>query len=419
MVQPLKSTRTTWTLFWIDLDEPLPAGPDFILPTLLIVIDGSGSPVAPPEILEELDQARIETLLGTLIDRLGAPDKLIIGESEDWEEEAWNDFAEDYSVSLQFNRVTSRNRDEMSAITQKVVAHYANDSPPDSRSLATGLVNTALRVHSESKKIALLKKAIASDADCSPAHVELADAEFRRGDWTRALRGYDDAIAREQPRWATASPTWWIDRETRPYLRGVFGRAMTLWHQGRHLASADALIRLLEINSTDHQGARFLIPMVNLLGDDYDAANLAFASYEDRYPKDYVEPAFFFGWGLCHAHFGRDAEAIERFEKAVLKNIYIAPQLLDLPIPTAHLWQPSDRADGTYARDFLDSYSVLWERVPAASRALREAHARQESRLQELLTLRAEMFDYQDQRYDPNYKANWKILTDRDEALSK
>ncbi len=419
MVQPLKSARTTWTLFWIDLDEPLPSGPDFILPTLLIVIDASGAPVAPPEILEELDQVRIENLLGDLIDRLGAPDKLIIGESDDWDAAAWTDFAEDFRVDIQFNRATARNRDEMGAITQKVVAHYATNSPPESRALATGLVNTALRVRSESKKIALLKKAIATDTDCSPAHVELADAEFRRGDWTRALRAYDAAIAREAPRWSEKSPAWWTDRETRPYLRALFGRAMTLWHQGRHLAAAAALSDLLVLNPRDHQGARFLVPMVYLLGDDHDSADRAFASYAETYPDDYTEPAFLFGWGLCHAHFGRDPEAIEQFEKAVLKNIYIAPQLLDLPVPTSNLWQPSDRADGNYARDFLDSYSVLWERVPAASRALREAYDRRADRVREIIAHRLEMFDFQDQRYDPDYKKSWKACTDRDEELSK
>ncbi len=419
MVQPLKSARTTWTLFWIDLEEPLPAGDDFILPTLLIVIDAAGSPVAPPEILEELDQVRIETLLSNLIDRLGAPDRLIIGESEDWDELAWTDFAEDFNVSLQFNRPTSRNREELSTITQKVVAHYSTNQPPEQRALATGLVNTALRVRSESKKIALLKKAIASDADCSPAHVELGDAEFRRGDWTRALREYDATIAREHPRWEGASPNWWTDRATRPYLRSVFGRAMTLWHQGRHLAAAEALGDLLTTNPSDHQGARFLIPMVFLLAEDYEAAENALAHYERHYPEDYVEPALVFGWGLLHAHFGRDAEAVEKFERAVIKNLYIAPQLLDLPVPTANLWQPSDRADGNYARDFLESYAVLWDRVPAATRALREALDRQQDRVAEIIALRAQMFDFQDQRYDPDYKTTWKSLTDKDEALTK
>ncbi len=419
MVQPLKSARTTWTIFWIDLEEPLPAGEDFILPTLLIVIDASGSPVAPPEILEELDQARIETLLGNLIDRLGAPDRLIIGESEDWDEDAWTDFAEDFNVSLQFNRPTSRNRDELSTITQKVVAHYATNQAPERRALATGLVNTALRVRSESKKIALLKKAIDSDADCSPAHVELGDAEFRRGDWNRALREYDATIAREQPRWEPASPTWWSDRETRPYLRATFGRAMTLWHQGRHLAAAEGLNALLKTNPTDHQGARFLIPMVFLLAEDYEAAENAFVHYEQHYPQDYVEPALLFGWGLLHAHFGRDAEGVEKFARAVVKNVYIAPQLLDLPVPTSNLWQPSDRADGNYARDFLDSYAILWERVPSATRALRDALDRQTQLLADIIDLRARMFDYQDQRYDPDYKATWRALTDQDEALTK
>jgi len=65
MIQALKVPKNIWYLYWIDLEEsvPAPVGKDWFIPTLVVICDRSGTPVAPPEIMEELDQARIETTL--------------------------------------------------------------------------------------------------------------------------------------------------------------------------------------------------------------------------------------------------------------------------------------------------------------------------------------------------------------------
>lgn len=420
MIQPLKSAKTSWTVFWVDLDEPLPAGPDFILPTLTIVTDARGIPVAPPEILEELDQARVENFLGALIDRLGAPDRILIGESEEWDHEAWRVFAEDYRVHIQFSRFSRRDGKDIQILTQKFTETYGGPESASSGDVAKGLLNTALRVRSEAKKIALLKKAIDNDANCARARIELADAEFRAGDWNASLRAYDEVIDREYPRWSGRKPKWWSDLETRPYLRAIYGRAMALWHQQRYLGAAETLADLLEMNPSDHQGARFLVPMVYMLGEDFDAAQAAFDAYEKVYQKDYAEPSFLFGWGLLHAYFGRDVQSVERYRAAILKNIYIAPMLLDAPAPPDQsIWQPSDRAEAAYAREFIESYALLWDRVPAALRLLREALDESSSKIEEIVALRTSMFDFQDQRYEPDYKRLWAELVAKDERLAE
>ncbi len=419
MIQPLKSAKTSWTLFWVDLEEPLPSGPDFILPTLMIVTDARGVPVAAPEMLEELDQARVEDFLAALIDRLGAPDRLLVGESEDWDPDEWQDFAEDYRIQLQFTKFNRRDGKDIQILTQKFSENHGAAEPVTGGEVAAGLLNTALRVRSETKKIALLKKAIDNDADCARARIELADAEFRGGDWTASLRAYDEVIDREGPRWSGRSPQWWTDLETRPYLRAIFGRAMTLWHQQRYPGAAETLADLLEINPRDNQGARFLGPMVHMLADEFDAAQAAFEAYEKNYPGDYAEPSFLFGWALLHASFGHDAESLARYRAAILKNIYIAPLLLETPAPPDQfIWQPSDRAEMHYAREFIESYAMLWDRVPAAFRLLREAAEEMAPRVEEIVALRLRMFDFQDQRFEPDYKRLWQDLITSDEKLT-
>ncbi len=419
MIQPIKSAKTSWTVFWVDLDEPLASGPDFILPTLMIVTDARGVPVAAPEVLEELDQERVENFLGSLVERLGAPDRLLIGESEDWDHEAWQDFADDYRLQIQFTRFNRRDGKDIQILTQKFTQTQGGPEVAAASDIAEGLLNTALRVRSETKKIALLKKAIDNDAGLSRARIELADAEFRAGDWSKSLRAYDEVIAREYTRWSGRNPRWWADLETRPYLRAIYGRAMTLWHQQRYPGAAETLADLLEINPRDHQGARFLVPMVHMLADEFDAAQEAYDAYENAYPGDYAEPSFLFGWALLHAYFGRDMESMARYQAAILKNIYIAPLLLDAPLPPEHsIWQPSDRAEISYAREFIESYAVLWDRVPAGFRLLREALEESAPRIEEIVTLRVRMFDFQDQRYEPDYKRLWQELVTQDESLT-
>lgn len=419
MIQPIKSAKTSWTVFWVDLDEPLPAGTDFILPTIVIVTDERGVPVAAPEMLEELDQVRVEDFLGTLIEKLGAPDRVLIGESDEWDHEEWKAFADDYRVQFQFTRFNGRDRKEIQILTQKVTSAHGSSDAVTPGDIAAGLLNTALRVRSEAKRVALLRKAIENDADCAGARIELADAEFRAGDWTTSLRAYDEVIEREYPRWSGRKPKWWTDTGTRPYLRAIFGRAMTLWHQQRHSGAAETLADLIEINPLDHQGARFLVPMVHMLSEDFDAAQAAYEAYEKAYPGDYAEPSFLFGWGLLHSYFGRDAESHARYRVAILKNIYIAPLLLDVEGPPEQfLWQPSDRAEASYAREFIESYAPLWDRVPAALRQLREALDEARERIDGIVALRRRMFDFQDQRYEPDYKRLWQELVAEDEKLA-
>jgi hypothetical protein len=408
MIQPLKSSKTTWFVYWLDLEEPVPAGSDYFLPTLLIVCDPAGAPLAAPDILEELDQVRVENLLIKLFDRLGAPDRLTICASDDWDNDAWKTFSQDHRVEIRFQRFDRSGPDELRALARTVVLRFAReeDSAPRSKEVARGLVNTALRIRSPRKKIALLRTALARDADCSSARIELADVEFQYGNWKVCLAAYDEVIARETPRWQERHPEWWTNRETRLLLRALYGRAMTLWHQGRHGDSAVQFEELLSLNTRDNQGVRFFIPLLHLLDEDNEAAAL------------YFEPSFLFGWALCLTLEGDEAAARERYREAILRNIYIAPMLLEETEPPRGLWQPNDRAEPNYAAEFIDSYAVLWDREPGASRILRESWQELQPRVAEVVALRERMADFQDQHYEPEYKRLWQLLVGEDERLT-
>jgi len=421
MIQPLKSPKNNWFLYWVDLDEPLPSGQDWFLPTIVIVCDQSGTPVASPEILEELDQSRVENYLYKTFDQIGTPDRLSIATSADWDAEGWQSFSADCKLDIRFQNFDKRTPEDLRALTKTLVMRVGREpqGPLQAREVARGLVRTALRVRSEGKKSALLRQAVARDPDCSAALIELADLDFQAGNFQACLVAYEQIAEKDLPRWQSKIVSWWIDRETRPYLRSLYGRAMTQWHLGRYSPAAKTLEDLLALNPKDNQGTRFLIPLLHLLAEAPERAAAFFSRYAERFPRDFSEPSFLFGWALTYALEGREAEARTKYSEGILKNIYLAPMLLELDEPPRNTWLPNDRAEPNYAAEFVESYAVLWDREPGALRLLREVFDELIPRIEKIVRHREEMTDFQDQRYEPDYKEAWQELVKKDETLTK
>lgn len=421
MIQPLKSPKTNWFLYWVDLEEPLPSGKDWFLPTIVIVCDQSGTPVASPEILEELDQTRVENYLYKTFDQLGTPDRLSIAASEDWDSEGWQSFSADCKLDIRFQNFDKRTPDDLRALTKTLVMRVGREpqGPMQAQEMARGLVRTALRVRSRTKKDALLRLAVAQDSDCPEARIELADLDFQAGNFKASLLAYEDISDKESSRWHSRKAAWWLDRDTRPYLRSIYGRAMTQWHLGRFAPAAKTLESLLLLNPKDNQGSRFLIPMLHLLAESPERAAAFYARYSELFPRDFSEPSFLFGWALTYSFEGREAEARAKYSEGILKNIYLAPMLLELDEPPRSVWLPNDRAEPNYAAEFVESYAVLWDKEPGALRLLREVFDEMMPRIEKIVQHREQMADFQDQRYEPDYKEAWHAFVQKDELLTK
>ena len=202
MIQPLKSPKNNWFLYWVDLEEPLPSGKDWFLPTIVIVCDQSGTPVAPPEILEELDQSRVENFLYKTFDQLGTPDRLSVAASEDWDPEAWQSFSADCKLDIRFQNFDKRTPDDLRALTKTLVMRVGREphGHAHAREMARGLVRTALRVRSQAKKSALLRLAVARDPDCPEARIELADLDFQAGSFKACRMAGLNSGKSEMPR---------------------------------------------------------------------------------------------------------------------------------------------------------------------------------------------------------------------------
>ena len=121
MIQALKTPRNTWHLHWLDLEEPVPSGADWFLPTLVVICDRTGAPIAPPELMEELDQTRIENLLYRILDKTPPPDQLLIPQNPDWEEEDWRAFSAESKINIRFTPATKAISEELQAVTSLLV----------------------------------------------------------------------------------------------------------------------------------------------------------------------------------------------------------------------------------------------------------------------------------------------------------
>ena len=93
--------------------------------------------------------------------------------------------------------------------------------------------------------------------------------------------------------------------------------------------------------------------------------------------------------------------------------------LLELDEPPRSLWLPNDRAEPNYAAEFVESYAVLWDKEPGALRLLREVFDEMLPRIEKIVLHREQMADFQDQRYEPDYKEAWQALVQKDESLTK
>ena len=420
MIQALKTPRNTWHLHWLDLEEAVPSGADWFLPTLVVICDRTGAPIAPPELMEELDQAKIENLLYRILDKTPPPDQLLVPQNEDWVEEDWRAFSAESKINIRFTPAAKAVSEELQAVTSLLVLRNGRpeQATPPPREVAAGLVRTALRLRSPSKKLTHLKLALEKNPDCSAARIELADMEFSAGNWKSCGDAYDEIIRRDAELQNQPNTVWWKDHATRPYLRAIYGCAMTNWHLGRFTEACGDLEDLLACNPMDNQGVRFFIPMLHLLAEAPDKAAKFFHRYEQDYPSDFKEPSFIFGWALSCSLESREMEAREKYIEAMLRNIYIAPMLLETAEPPKNLWFPHDRAEPAYAADFIQSYAVLWDREPGALRLLREVWQEIQPRIEKIIRQREIMLDLQDQRYDPDFKTKWQNLSGEEEKLT-
>ncbi len=433
MIQPIRTSPILWTVEWLDLNEPCRSGAGVILPTLLFVFGGrQGKQELYRDMVAELDQRRLERLLGKLFLEHGNPDRLFLAGADEWDPTACEAFARDGNFELiiyeedeqQLPGVVHLARSTRDALGEPIrlalASEIASCGTERLREMAEGLAAQAAGMRSGRKRLAMLEKAVELDTKSPLALVSLAELEFQRGDATKSLSLHEKALVTQRsPRCPDGDPAWWTEPETRPALRALMGRAVCKWHLGNLTDATQDLELLLARNPRDNQGARFLLPLLYQLAQQQDEAMRFFHAYEKQYERDFYDPGMLFCWGLTLWQADDEIAAAEKYRGAQLRNIYIAPILLDRSEPPEDLWQPHDRAEPGYADEFCYSFGSLWDRDAAARRFLAECHERFAEDLAAITDLRRRMGEMQDQRYEPQHEELWQALVEEEKALLK
>ena len=205
--------------------------------------------------------------------------------------------------------------------------------------------------------------ALDNDPWCVDAYNGLAAIAEERGDVEAAHEHYQEAYERAREMLDSESADaywWWGDLDTRPYMRARAGLASTYWAREQYRDAIDEYEALLDLNPNDNQGVRFIVGPLYQLAGDLEGALAYYRAYDEAYPEDICDPHHTFSWGLALYRADLARRAISKWYEGFFQNIYIAPLLLDNPLPPKGIRHFSNLEYPSYARSYPNTYQPLW-----------------------------------------------------------
>lgn len=235
---------------------------------------------------------------------------------------------------------------------------------------AQELIYDAWETADPMERVSMAKQALKLSPDCADAYSLLAEETAQTSH--EALKLYVDAAAAAQ---RTLDPSvfkddlghFWGLIETRPFMRAQQGIADCLMEAGRFVEAVDVLQQMLELNTSDSQGMRYLLMSVLFELDDVAARDGLFQRFA-------TESSAFWAYSKAlHAlrEPAGEAGAMNELQRARRSNHFIADVLLGLrPIMTgpAQFYGDGDQGDAAY---YLELCMHHWLRTPGAIEALR------------------------------------------------
>jgi tetratricopeptide (TPR) repeat protein len=110
---------------------------------------------------------------------------------------------------------------------------------------------------------AYYKEALRLDPGHADAWVHVGNRRFEEERVAEALPLYERGQAAAEERIigdpARYPGPFWLDVDSRPFMRALHGRGLCLWRLGRTGEARQAFARMLELNPNDNQGVRFLL----------------------------------------------------------------------------------------------------------------------------------------------------------------
>jgi tetratricopeptide (TPR) repeat protein len=103
------------------------------------------------------------------------------------------------------------------------------------------------------------REALRIDPGHADAWVHLGNLRFEEGYVVEALDHYERAQAAAEARTIGDPAPFWLDLDSRPFMRALSGRGLCLWRLGRVIDARQVFAWMMELNPNDNQGVRFLL----------------------------------------------------------------------------------------------------------------------------------------------------------------
>jgi hypothetical protein len=133
-------------------------------------------------------------------------------------------------------------------------------------------------------------------------------------------------------------------------------------------------------NFDDGAGLRFLVGPLYLLLGDLEGATKSYAWFEKQFPDDGGEPGNDLCWALVLYRIGSLEAAARKLRQAMLRNLYLLPQLLGIPHKPLAIWHGSNWAEAGYLACIPPEYWELWDAAALGwARRLYESEAFQKA----------------------------------------
>jgi len=248
------------------------------------------------------------------------------------------------------------------------------NAPPPATALeqAQELIYDAFETDDPQRRVDLAEQALEVSEDCADAYVILAeesaeDAEEARELYEAGTQAGERALGEEA--FTELEGEFWGVLETRPYMRSREGLAATLWVLGEREQAIGHYRRMLELNSSDNQGVRYVLAGCLLdEGLDEELGGLL-DQYEDEASAYWLYTRALFRFRTE----GASGQATRELEEATDTNPYVPLYLLGRRNFLAQgLPELIGLGDESEAVSYFARSLTEWLRTPGAVEWVRE-----------------------------------------------
>jgi tetratricopeptide (TPR) repeat protein len=215
------------------------------------------------------------------------------------------------------------------------------------------------------KRIALAQKALKISPDCADAYNILAEEAAESP--AEVLELYCKGVeagrrALGETFFIENKGHFWGMHQTRPFMRGMAGKAEILFEIGEPAKGFAVYYEMLDLNPGDNQGVRYLLLSQHGERMEYDAMAGLIKRYSDDASAEWVFTAPL----LTFQKEGDTLSSKEPLHKAMGYNLFVADYLLGRSALPDDIPDQIAMGEESEAQSYVDQFLPVWQKVDGA-----------------------------------------------------